>query len=195
MVRFSVQNGRLRVHGSLPLAYRRLRVWWWRKRRGPGLAATMRLYVFFFTAMSMLPAFWIGFLVLTQASDPKRKSLDIFPAGLNDAAALLPLAVAGFTALLFSAQQSVQPQSRRHRLYGVAARRLMLGFYFFGLSFLNAVGSRFLKSGTFDGWKLAWLGNEWAGLVPALTYLNGLIAFGLFVNALWSYIMTVREPR
>lgn len=155
----------------------------------------MRLYVFLFTALSMLPAFWLGFLVLNQASDPKRKALDIFPSGLNDAAALLPLAVAGFTALLFNSQQSVRPQSRRHRLYGVAARRLLLGFYFFGLSFLNAVGSRFMKAGMFDGWPLAWLGNKWVEMVPALTYINGLIAFGLFVNALWHYVLTVRETR
>lgn len=155
----------------------------------------MRTYVAIFTGLSMLPAFVLGFLVLFQASDPKRKALEIFPAGLNDAAALLPLAIAGFTALLFNAQQSVRSSSRRHRLYGVAARRLLLGFYFFGLSFLDAVGGRFMQPGTFEGWRLEWLLNEWAELVGALPYINGLIAFGLFVNALWHYILTVRETR
>lgn len=191
---FRVPGG-VRIVDHLPRSYRLLRIRWWRFRRRASIGLLMRIYVAILTLLSMLPAFVLGFLVLFQAADPKRKALEIFPAGLNDAAALLPLAIGVFTALLFNAQQSVRPQSRRYRLYGVAARRLLLGFYLFGLSFLNAVGSRFMQAGAFKGWRLEWLLNEWANLVSALPYINGLIAFGLFVNALWHYVLTVRETR
>ncbi|GHF60455.1 putative membrane protein [Deinococcus metalli] len=152
-------------------------------------------YTWMLTLVALFAGFWVVGSVYLQLSDPKQAAIKIFPGGLNDAAALIPLALAGFAALLFSAQGGAPSGTPRHREYGLAARRLLLAVYYLGLSFILGTGSRIMQDGSFTGWTFDWFLNRLAGMLPAVMYLNALIALVLILAGLKYFIRTILNPR
>ncbi|MBZ9750764.1 hypothetical protein K7W42_07805 [Deinococcus sp. HMF7604] len=136
-------------------------------------------------------AFWILAILYTQLIDRKRAALQVFPQGLNDAAALIPLTVAAFAALLFNAQQSVSTGSKRHLWYGRAGRCLLAAFYFFGASFIAGIGSRLMDADTFDGWRMGWLLNLLAQITPGMAFIEAMLACAALVMGIWYYTRTM----
>lgn len=152
-----------------------------------------RIYTFILMVPVIFSGFWIVAVFYVQLGDPKQETIKVFPNGLNDATALIPLALAGFAALLFNAQQSVPPTSQRHRDYGVAGRRVLLAFFYLATTFVLGVGSRIVQEGTFDGWRLAWILNGLAKNLQGVLYINAAIAFTALLSGLWYYIRTIKS--
>lgn len=154
-----------------------------------------RAYTWMLTVPALFAGFWVVAMIYVQLSDPKEPAIKVLPNGLNDAAALIPLSLAGFIALLFSAQGSVPTGTRQHRAFGEAARRLLVASYYLGLSFILGTGSRMMRNGTFTGWTLDWLLNPLAGLLPAVMFINAFIAFALILGGITAFIRTILSPR
>lgn len=150
-----------------------------------------RIYTWLLTLPTVFSGFWIILFVFTQLSDPKQDAIKLFPNGLNDAAALIPISLAGFTALLFSAQAGSKANSRRAHFYGRAANRFLHAVYFLSTSFVLGTGSRFLEPNAFDGWKLATFLNEIAKATPSLVFINALVAGVLLLRGLHYFIKTI----
>lgn len=186
-IRQSWITGRRRRRQTVLITTRFLRLFLW--------GDLARIYTWILTLPTLFAGFWVVAVLYVQLSDPKQVTLQVFPNGLNDAAALIPLALGGFSALLFSAQGSVPSGTRQHLAYGQAARRLLVAFYYLGLSFILGTGSRIARSDSFTGWQLDWVLNPLAALLPALMYINALIALLLILSGLAAFVRTILNDR
>lgn len=130
--------------------------------------------------------FWIIWLFLYQLSD-KSKGVSIFPAGLNDGVAIIPLTFLAFASALLAAQASVKNTVLKG-LYGYAGRSLIHGFFFLGMSFVMALGHRLVTVEAFKNFPCKWLLEQAVKVTPAFMYLNAIVAGFFFIGGLFALL-------